>query len=185
MPQNVIDLLTADHREVEEMVDELLASQDAQRRRELADAVIGALVRHSVAEETIVYPIMSITLPDGEKAVGHDKDEHRRLEGVLKEMEGAEAGGPDFFELVSRLRSVLADHVSDEENEQFPQLRAKVDDKELEAMGLAVAALKKVAPTRPHPNAPNNALFHLTVGPGVGLVDRLRDALAGRTNASA
>ena len=52
---------------------------------------------------------------------------------------------------------------------------------QLEAMGTQVEALKKVAPTRPHPNAPNNALFHLTVGPGVGLVDRLRDALSTKT----
>jgi hypothetical protein len=44
-----------------------------------------------------------------------------------------------------------------------------------------VAALKKVAPTRPHPGAPNNALFHLSVGPGVGLVDRLRDAISTKT----
>ena len=35
----------------------------------------------------------------------------------------------------------------------------------------------KAAPTRPHPAAPNNTLFHKLNGPGVGLVDRARDAL--------
>ena len=39
---------------------------------------------------------------------------------------------------------------------------------------------KKLAPTRPHPGAPNSALFHKLVGPGVGLVDRLRDHITGR-----
>ena len=40
---------------------------------------------------------------------------------------------------------------------------------------------KKLAPTRPHPGAPNAKLFHQVVGPGVGFVDRLRDKLSGRT----
>ena len=40
---------------------------------------------------------------------------------------------------------------------------------------------KKLAPTRPHPNSPNNEVFHKLVGPGVGLMDRVRDKLTGRT----
>ena len=44
-----------------------------------------------------------------------------------------------------------------------------------------VEAAKAVAPTRPHPLAPNNQVFHMLVGPGVGLVDRLRDKLTGRS----
>jgi hypothetical protein len=43
-----------------------------------------------------------------------------------------------------------------------------------------VETAKKLAPTRPHPSAPNAELFHKLVGPGVGLVDRLRDKLTGR-----
>ena len=43
-----------------------------------------------------------------------------------------------------------------------------------------VETAKKLAPTRPHPSAPNSELFHKLVGPGVGLVDRLRDKLTGR-----
>lgn len=39
---------------------------------------------------------------------------------------------------------------------------------------------KRVAPTRPHPNAPHLELFHKSVGPGIGMVDRLRDKLTGR-----
>jgi hemerythrin superfamily protein len=183
VPENVLDLLTADHREVEELVRQLLDEQDPERRRELADTVIGQLVRHSVAEETIVYPVMQARLENGSESVEHDKAEHKQLETVMREMEGAEAGGPEFYELVRRLQTVLADHVKDEEQDQFPLLRERLDDTVLTGMGAAVEALKKVAPTRPHPNAPQSALFHLTVGPGVGLVDRLRDALSSKTKA--
>jgi hypothetical protein len=39
---------------------------------------------------------------------------------------------------------------------------------------------KRLAPTRPHPDAPNAELFHKLAGPGVGMVDRMRDKLTGR-----
>jgi hemerythrin superfamily protein len=181
MGANVVDLLIADHREVEELLRELVAEESAERRRELVDTVIGQLVRHAVAEETIVYPMVSSHVPDGAAAVEHDKQEHKQVETILKEMEGAEAGGPEFFDLVGRLQAVLDDHIADEEEHQLPQLRAALDEQTLMGMGRAVEALKLVAPTRPHPQAPQSALFHLTVGPGVGLVDRLRDLLSSKT----
>jgi hypothetical protein len=120
-------------------------------------------------------------LPDGEAAVEHDTEEHKELERTMKELEGTDPDDPRFDALIDALDAVLRDHVADEEGEQFPKLRAKVDRAELVRMGDAVQAAKKVAPTRPHPDAPNNALFHMVVGPGVGLVDRLRDKLTGRS----
>jgi hypothetical protein len=45
---------------------------------------------------------------------------------------------------------------------------------------LKVEMAEKVAPTRAHPESPHSELFHKVVGPGVGMVDRLRDALSGR-----
>jgi hypothetical protein len=59
---------------------------------------------------------------------------------------------------------------------------APVDPPE-EPVNLAgkVPTAKKLAPTRPHPAALNAEPFHKLAGPGVGLVDRLRDRLSGRT----
>ena len=39
---------------------------------------------------------------------------------------------------------------------------------------------KKMAPTRPHPSAPDRPPANKILGPGVGLIDRMRDALTGR-----
>jgi hypothetical protein len=91
-----------------------------------------------------------------------------------------ETSDPTFGSLLEQLEATLRDHVADEENEQFPELRAAVPRDELIDIGEKVELAKKVAPTRPHPAAPNNELFHKVVGPGVGLVDRLRDALTNR-----
>jgi hypothetical protein len=65
--------------------------------------------------------------------------------------------------------------------EQFPKLRAQVPRDKLVELAEKVETAKKLAPTHPHPNAPNSALFHKVVGPGVGFVDRLRDKLSAHT----
>lgn len=177
---DVIDLLTADHHQVLDLLEQIQSSTDADLRRELADIVIGELVRHSVAEEMFVYPAMRRHLPRGDEAVDHDVEEHKELESIMKAWEGTDASTLGFDQTMSELERVLRDHVHDEEVEQFPVLRQHIPARELGHLAELVESAKKVAPTRPHPLSPNNRLFHFVVGPGVGLVDRLRDAWTDR-----
>jgi len=178
--RDVVDVLTADHREVEGLIAQIRGATTPEERRDLADAMIAELVRHSVAEEMHVYPAMRKHLPDGDAAVEHDIDEHKEIESTLKELEEADAAGDDFMRFIGQLEETLSDHVDDEESEQFPRLREAVPRSELVEIAEKVEKAKQAAPTRPHPSAPNAELFHKTVGPGVGLVDRLRDKLTGR-----
>jgi hemerythrin superfamily protein len=150
---DVIDVLISDHRDVTALIGEIWSVKDSMIRRDLTDTAISELVRHAVAEEMYVYPVMRKYLADGERAV----------EAALR-----------------RLETLLADHVQDEESDQFPELRRRVPQEELTELAGKVETAKKLAPTRPHPAAPNSELFHKLVGPGVGLVDRLRDKLTGR-----
>jgi hemerythrin superfamily protein len=177
--QDVVDVLTADHRDIEDLIEQVRACS-GQERRDKTDTLIAELVRHSVAEEMHVYPAMKQHLPDGDAAVAHDVEEHKELETILKELESADVDGPGFSALMDELTETLRDHIQDEEAEQFPGLRARVPREELVEIAEKVEAAKKISPTRPHPLAPNNQVFHKLVGPGVGLVDRLRDKLSNR-----
>jgi hemerythrin superfamily protein len=177
---DVIDELTTDHREALALLDRIAAATDPDERRDLADTVIAEVVRHAVAEEMYVYPAMRRHLPDGERAVEHDIEEHKELERTMKELEHADPARPKFDELVRRMTEQLRHHARDEETEQFPKLRAAVPADELADLGHKVDNAKLIAPTRPHPASPNNELFHKLAGPGVGLVDRLRDRLSHR-----
>jgi hemerythrin superfamily protein len=179
--QDVVDILTTDHHEVLDLIGQIPGADPGQRR-DLADTVIAELMRHSVAEEMYVYPAMKDHLPDGESRVQHDVEEHQELVEVMKELEDVDSADPRFLQTLGRLETVLRDHVSDEEGDQFPLLRAHLSREQLVEIGGKVEAAKKAAPTRPHPSAPHSELFHKTLGPGVGLVDRLRDKLTGRPN---
>jgi hemerythrin superfamily protein len=178
--RDVVDILSDDHREFLDLVAEIQAAQHPEVRRDLADVLIADLMRHAVAEEMHVYPAIREHVPGGEQAVEHDVAEHKDMESTLKQLEGVDAADPRFLELVGHLGSVLRDHVQGEEGEQFPSMRARIPREQLVELGTKVEADKRLAPTRPHPAAPNAELFHKLVGPGVGFVDRLRDRLAGK-----
>jgi len=65
--QDVVDVLTADHRDVTALIGEIWTIRDPMMRRDLADTAISELVRHAVAEEMYVYPAMRKHLPDGDE----------------------------------------------------------------------------------------------------------------------
>jgi iron-sulfur cluster repair protein YtfE (RIC family) len=61
----VCDVLIFDHREALDMMQKIQQSDNPETKRTLANTVITELVRHSVAEETIVYPMIAKVIPDG------------------------------------------------------------------------------------------------------------------------
>lgn len=178
--QDVVDILTQDHQEMLELIDQIERSVDATQRRDLADALIAEVVRHAVAEEMFVYPAMEKHVPGGTKEVEHDKEEHQEIVVLMKQIEGSDAAEPAFMEQIQELKAQLLHHADDEESDQFPELRSHIPHEELVRMGEKVQMAKKLAPTRPHPSAPHSELFHKTIGAGVGMIDRLRDKLTGR-----
>ena len=88
---DVISILEQDHREVEQMFGQLEAlagdsSEDANaRRKELVEQVTIELVRHSVAEEVLVYP--AVTEKISEDEARHAREEHAEAEETLAALE--------------------------------------------------------------------------------------------------
>ena len=178
---DVVDILVADHREVEVLFGELENRQGTpEHRRHLADVVIAELVRHAYAEEMYVYPTAREVLPDGDQLAEHDIAEHADAERTMKEWEALDPSDPRFDELLAHLTRTVRHHVRDEESDLFVRLRAAVAREELVELAGKVQAAKRTAPTRPHPAVPDRPPANKLVGPGAGLVDRVRDALSGR-----
>lgn len=177
---DVVGILTSDHQEMVELLGQIDRTSDPNQRRDLADTVIAEVMRHAVAEEMFVYPAIEEHVPDGAEQVEHDKQEHAEIVQLMKQIEDVDPSAPAFMELIRQLETQLRHHASDEESQQFPQLRAHISGEKLVEIGQKVQNAKKLAPTRPHPSAPHSELFHKTVGPGVGMVDRLLDKLTGR-----
>src|SRR5215218_6535968 len=156
------------------------ASTDEQktRRKDLADQVTIELVRHSVAEEVLVYPEVEEKVSAEEAE--HAREEHAQAEETLANLEKLDADDPAFDDELATLMAEIRHHIEDEEGEMFAQMRQVIDADELRKLGTRVEAFKKVAPTRPHPNVPNTPLARTAAGPAASLLDRMRDLATGR-----
>ena len=178
---NVIDELTTDHREVEEIFGRIDALPSGDKDRKVyADQVTMELVRHSVAEEEYLYPAVREHLVNGNAMADREIEDHSRAEQIMKDLESCEADDPEFDRLIGMLMSEIRAHLADEEQNLFPQLRTACTAETLDALGEKIRMAKKMAPTRPHPSAPDTPPANKLLAPGAGLVDRLRDALSGR-----
>src|SRR4051812_879036 len=182
--RDVIEILEQDHREVEQMFTELeslrgASTEDAKsRRKDLADQVTIELVRHSVAEEVLVYPQVERKVSADEAE--HAREEHAEAEETMRKLEKLDADDPAFDDELATLMAEIRHHIEDEEGQMFAHMRQVIDADELRKLGERVENFKKVAPTRPHPNVPNTPLPRLAAGPAASLFDRMRDLATGR-----
>ena len=182
--RDVIEVLEHDHREVEEMFAELetlrgaSTEEEKSRRKTLTEQVTIELVRHSVAEEVLVYPQVEDKVSAEEAE--HAREEHAEAEETLHRLEKLDADSPAFDDELATLMREIRAHIAEEEGTMFVHMRQVIDQDELRTLGARVEAFKKVAPTRPHPNVPNEPLPRMAAGPAASLFDRMRDLATGR-----
>ncbi|TDO46778.1 hemerythrin HHE cation binding domain-containing protein [Kribbella sp. VKM Ac-2527] len=178
---DLVGVITKDHREIELILAQLqLGEGTPQHRRDLADHLTTELVRHAVAEEMYMYPAARRVLADGDDVADRAIAEHAEVEHILKDLEGVDATDRQFDDLVGRVIAEVRHHVVDEEQQVLIPLREACGAEGLQELGRMVVRAKESAPTRPHPSAPDKPPANLILGPGVGMIDRLRDALTGR-----
>ncbi len=174
--QDAIELLTADHVEVEQMFTQVETLPEGDARNDAVAAIIRELSIHAAIEEQVLYPAMRKALPDGETLVQEAIDEHQQVKETLAAIERADTPAerdPLLVQVIGNVRH----HVEEEEDELFPKLRASVGSDELQDMGAKLAAAKKMAPTHPHPNAPNTPPGNVVAGAAAAVLDKARDAL--------
>ena len=80
-----------------------------------------------------------------------------------------------FDAKVSVLMEQIRHHVSEEEDDLFPKVSDGLSQDRLAELGTQLEQAKKVAPTRPHPNAPDTPPANAAAGLAAGVVDRTKD----------
>lgn len=179
---DVLAELAVDHREIEALFAALEGGTlDAAERQEAVEQVVAELVRHAVAEEAWLYPAIRERLDDGNAIADRETSEHHEVEQLLYALEGHDPHAPAFRPVLDQLMTTVRGHVAEEERQLFPALRAAYSPQELHDLGDKVRTAKRAAPTRAHPGAPRDQFSRRVMGPFVGLVDRTRDALGGRS----
>ena len=179
---DAITLLKDDHRTVESLFRrfEAIGSGGTQQKERLVHDIIRELSVHAAIEEQVLYPEVERVLPDGRSLAKEALDEHAEAKEVLAELDDMEPSDRGFDARVTSLIADVRHHVEEEETEMLPKLAASLSPDLLEDMGRRMERAKSMAPTRPHPLAPSTPPGNTVAGPTAAVVDRVRDAVAGR-----
>ena len=177
---DAIELLSHDHRMVEQLFRDYRAAASDEQRRGVAEILIRELSKHAALEELTVYPFAKQLLPDGAADVDEHLSEHMAVKRTLSALDKLGEGDEQERRLISELQGEIEHHVQEEEGQFFPTLRGATDQTALAELGQQLDQLKQKAPTRPHPNAPDEPPALAMAAPVAAIYDRLRDRLQGR-----
>ena len=144
---DAIDLLKADHREVEALFAKFEKAPD-DAKVELASEICQALSVHAALEERVFYPASRDAMDaDGESLVDEAEVEHGSLKDLMRKLRGRNALSAHFDALVTVLKEYVKHHVEEEESEFFPKVRRLGLDT------VALGAQMQTAKALPHPTA--------------------------------
>jgi hemerythrin-like domain-containing protein len=181
---DLISVLTQDHREVQQLHTELehLCGGEPLRRT-LTDQLIVEVVRHSVAEECYLYPVCRERLPNGDRLVEMALADHCRIDELMRRLEVPDVPDDEFARLLSLLIAEARTHIDDEEQRIFPLLAEHVSETELIELGKKAQRSKSRAPSRASDKVDGRPLLQLLLSSGAGLVERVRLHLRGQGKA--
>lgn len=177
---DAVELLTHDHRMVEQLFRDYTAAASDTQRRGVVEIMIRELSKHAALEELLVYPLAKKVLPDGEQEIDQHLAEHMTVKKLLVELDGLGQGDERTGGLMQELQSAVEEHVAEEEGDLFVRLREHVDEQALTELGEVLDKAKQTAPTRAHPHAPTEPPALALAAPVAAIYDRLRDRLQGR-----
>lgn len=174
--EDVVDLLLAQHAQVEQLF-LLVIGSTGQTRRDAFDDLVKLLATHETAEEEVLHPLAR-TLPGGggDAMVDERLDEERQAKETLKTLVQGGVDADGFDTGIILLRDAVLAHARHEERYEFPLLRQHVPADRLRTLAAAVRTAEATAPTRPHPSA-QTARGNLAAGPALAVIDRVRDAV--------
>ena len=99
---------------------------------------------------------------------------------MLTELGKLGGGEHEFDAVVDTFIPACRAHIEFEETRVWPGLRKVLGPTESLELGEKIERAKEHGPTRPHPRTPPTPAALATLGPAVAVVDKLRDAVAGR-----
>ena len=136
---DVIQLLTTDHRQVEHLFDKLNNGGD---REALVAELVAELTLHAEVEEQVVYPAIRSAIPGGEEKVKEGLQEHAEAKELIARLESLAVDDPAFDTTLMKLQEAVQHHVEEEEGEIFPPFQERSSDGERARLAAEVERMK-------------------------------------------
>lgn len=174
---NALTLLKQDHQNVEALFsrfEELATGSGIKAKGDVVHKIITQLSIHAEIEEQVFYPAIRAALADKDidPTIFEALEEHHAVKVLLSEIEKMPPAHERFDAKVTVMIENVRHHVKEEEAELFPKVRDAFTVQQLEEMGETMEQVRKTAPTRPHPMAPDMPPANVLLGLPVAILDR-------------
>lgn len=174
---DAITLLKDEHKSVEKLFKRFEKAGDRayKEKAAVAERIREELSKHAAIEEQLFYPVVRGTVDGVEDVTLESLEEHHIVKWVLSELDDMDPKDERFTAKMTVLIENVRHHVEEEEDELFPKVRDQLGRKDLRELGEAMEAARGIAPTHPHPKAPDTPPGNIAVGAAAGVADRLGD----------
>jgi hemerythrin superfamily protein len=137
---DVINLLEADHRAVEDLFAKAETTTGAAKAQVVAK-IATELTLHTEVEEQVVYPAMRDAGLDD--LVDEAEAEHQTVKSLLARLEPLDGTSADVDPVIAEIKANVQHHVQEEESDVFPKFRSATDQSTLDSLGDQVEKLKQ------------------------------------------
>jgi hemerythrin superfamily protein len=136
---DAIEMLTQEHREVEQLFEQYRQTQSTQ----LVEEICTQLTLHTKVEEQVIYPALSSGVANGQDLRQHAEEEHQEVTEAILEVERLGYAGPEVDQLMQKIISGVTEHVEEEEGQVFPRMRQDLGEEEIQRLGSEAQAAKR------------------------------------------
>jgi hemerythrin-like domain-containing protein len=138
--------------------------------------------QHEAIEEQFFWPAVRDALDNGDQLADEAIKQEQAGKQILQRLVDGKPGEPDYHDALQEFVKIGREHIRYEQDVVFPKFEAATSVEEREKIGAKLETAKKIAPTRPHPDTPPNAIVQKTMGAVAATVDHMRDAMTGRAD---
>lgn len=132
----IYDQLKQDHDKVRDILKKMVDSGSGaiKTRQQLVEKLRRELLAHSHAEEHVLYQELEQHKESMELAVDGE-EEHHLVEHLLDELQQTEPDNPHWIAKAKLIQSLIEHHVSEEEEQMFPQAQQVLNERQAEELG--------------------------------------------------
>lgn len=163
---NAVDMLLGHHEQIRSLFEQIegLSRRPSRKKEQLVGELITILSKHGEIEEQVFYPAIQSEVEGQTDEVDESMEEHHAAKYLLRELEGLSSDAARYDMKVHVLKEYMIHHLEEEEEDMFPAVREALSEERLREIGGGMVRVWDVAPSRPHPAAPQTPPANVLMG---------------------
>ncbi|CAE6441641.1 unnamed protein product [Rhizoctonia solani] len=154
------DEIMVDHNNLRDLHSRFVAAYERKNEEEMtsiANTIIREAALHSDGEELSVYKVLD---QKGLHELSEkDREDHQKVKQAMKHVDSnsiSSLGIMEYANAVERACQLLFTHAEEEEKVHYKKLSSSLSDTERANLAIDFLKARGMAPTRPHPSAPQH-----------------------------